>query len=308
MENQNNDDWEEVAPDVYLFRRIGTVSTQQPLAVVPKPEPKVVALKKPAISKPVVKKPDIGKPQIRQRNPATTVSIAVIMMVYNRNGMRLRNTLDSLLKYQNVLPEEVLVVDTSTDKSISDGVAQVVNCYPSAKLIRKEHRVFSKPWALNVGIRSVVRCQHIACMDMDVMLSTNFIEVVMKILGRSKAFVLTDTLMMSEQVDDPFEDWNRLCSACSVAHPRGPGSFQAANRIWWFSAHGYNEKFSGGLGGMDDDMWIRAKRGGLGIVWITPDQAQAVHQWHEPSPLKGKTSHLFHVNPRVVANPKSWGK
>jgi len=46
----------------------------------------------------------------------------------------------------------------------------------------------------------------------------------------------------------------------------------------------------------------------LEIVWIAPDQAQAIHQWHEPSPLKGKTSHLFRVNPKVVANKKGWGK
>ena len=299
------DRWEEVAPNVYMFHCAfiltpETISTQQALPVVPKPVSKPAALKKPTV----------GKPEVRKRgNPAKFAPISIVMMTHNRNGVRLRNTLDSLLVHQNVPPIEVLIVDTSTDKGIATSIAQVVSRHPNARLIRRERAVFNKSLALNVGIRSTQDCAYVACMDMDVMLSRNFIQTVVSVLNKRKAFVLTDTQMIMEHVDkDPFENWNILCGICPVAHPRGPGSFQATNRQWWMNAHGYDERFDGGLGGMDDNMWIRARRGGLEIVWIEPGHAQALHQWHPPSPLKGKTSHLFSVKTKVVANPKGWGK
>jgi len=305
--------WEEIVSNVYIWKGISalpqdleeTVQTPQPIAVAPEPEPKEAALKKPAVGKPTV-----GKPETKRRgNPVKFAPISVVMMTHNRNGVRLQNTLDSLLIHQNVPPMEALVVDTSTDKGIAAGIAQVVSCYPSARLVRRERTVFNKSLALNIGIRSTQNCAHIACMDMDVMLSSNFIQTVVSILNKQKVFVLTDTLMIPEHADkNAFESWNELCDICPVARPRGPGSFQATNRQWWLNAHGYDERFNGGLGGMDDNMWIRAKRGGLEIVWIEPKYAQALHQWHEPSPMKGRVSHLFKVNPKVVANKQGWGK
>lgn len=295
--------WGEDAPNVYVYK-----GPEVDAVDVPVTPPLPTKKPKPPAEPP---KARTRKPKIRPRpvRMAKRASISVVMMTHNRNGERLSNTLDSLLVRQYLPPKEVIVVDTSSNGNIAASIAQVVNGYSGAKLIRKKCRVFSKPLGLNIGIRASSQSNYLACMDADVMLSDNFIQVAVNLLGVSKAFVLTDTLLIPEHVDNgTFESWAKLRQVSPMAKPRGPGSFQAASRNWWLNVHGYDERFAGGLGGMDDDMWIRAKKGGLEIVWITPDQAQALHQWHPRSTLKGKTSHLFVHNPKAVANDKGWGR
>jgi len=290
----NQSDWDEVRPNVYMLVRSEHV----------KPAPIIARSSKPR------KTLHRDKPGVRQRTTGKFASISVVMMTHNRGGLRLRNTLDSLLCHQSYLPKEVVVVDTSTDNDIANGNKGIVALYPNAYWVRKKRSVFSKSWALNYGIRSCTKCStFLACMDVDVMLSSGFIKTAIDILRQSKAFLLVDTYLAPRNIDiDPFDNWPVLLRMCTKAKPRGPGSFQACERRWWFNTHGYDERFSGGLGGMDDDIWVRAKKSGLNIVWIPSDKAQAVHQWHERSPLKGRTSHLFSHDPKVVVNPNGWGK
>jgi len=130
-------------------------------------------------------------------------------------------------------------------------------------------------------------------------------------------FVMAEARRLASNVSllDVFGNWNALCEiALPFGHERDlrfpgttPGAVQAAERQWWFKVHGYDERFVGGLCGEDRDIWHRARADGLSISVVRFDEAQALHQWHDYSPLKGRTRHLVEDNPVVIKNTNGWG-
>lgn len=238
--------------------------------------------------------------------------LSYICMTWDRSAWRLRNMLHSLLLHQEVIPEEVIVVDTSRHPKVVRDIAELVASLPRARLIQIPSDSVYKSWALNVGIRASFS-KYVACTDMDYIFSPNFTKRVMKYFRKGNEFIMASAQWLPEKADlrRPFRDYEKL-KALSAPWP-GPaeGTLQAAARAWWFKVHGYDEKFGRGLGGMDSDMWMRAQKDDLQIKQIRHAKAQALHQWHPRSSMKEAGTHLMEWNLKkltVVRNLKGWGE
>lgn len=212
-------------------------------------------------------------------------------------------------------PLEVIVVDTSTDAKIVGQVAKVVHSYAKARLLYRRSKRFNKPWALNVGIKAASTTTYIATTDMDFMFSRNFIQKVVNRLHKGNSFVMAEAhrLQPGTNLKTPFKDWDKLCTQ-STSWPGptgGEGTIQAAHYEWWHKVRGYDERFKGGLGGMDTDLWLRAQKDGLTIRKILFSKAQALHQHHPRSRMKEKGCSKIQWNVKrlkVVRNPRGWGE
>jgi len=235
--------------------------------------------------------------------------------VYNRDGLRLGNLLSSLLVHQDVKPAEVIVVDTSDETTIVEMIQTTVGRFDAARLVHYRAPDFNLSRSYNVGIKTTSEgSRYVMTTDMDFVFSPNFVHEVLKRLEGDRSFVMTCAGMLEQNADlsNFHERWSQLKQqARSGVHYdfNTPGACQAATRAWWFRIRGYDERFVDVLGNEDNDVWMRAKQDGLEVKWIRFAEAQALHQWHPVSPLKGRsTSHLFTGRPPVVKNEKGWGR
>jgi len=236
-----------------------------------------------------------------------------VTMTWNRGGLRVANLLKSLLVYQRVPAAEVVVVDTSDDEQIARGVAAMCQAIRGARYVRRRRSSLHKPWALNVGIQAANPFSKVvAVTDIDFMFGPHMVETLLMVIDW-QIFVRTvpKRLCADDFELDPFttENWARLCDTARPWGPStGPGALQAAERGWWFKVRGYDERFAGGLGGMDTDMLQRALHDHMHVTTVPFDVSGALHQWHPQSPLKGATDHLLDHNAPAVANPEGWGE
>ncbi len=233
--------------------------------------------------------------------------ISVITMIHNRDGNRLRRMAHSL-RCQTIQPHDIIIIDTSYGEdaasNIRNSIGESWSGLPQLRYIPRPQRVFNKSFALNIGIRKSKQ-EYVLVTDADFMFGSRLIERVMEEI--EDAFVLAEAGYLPDvDIDSTF--WDRLCKKVgSPERKMSPGTIQAVARKWMNKVHGYDEKFHGGLGGMDDDMKVRAQKDGLRLVWLPFSEVQCVHQWHEVSDMKGKCSHLFSVDPPVVKNLDGWG-
>lgn len=233
------------------------------------------------------------------------MGIAVIAMTHDRHGSRIYNFMVSLLE-QSQPPDEIVIVDTSPgDYRCTQRWAMALD--NSVDYILRPSIAFNKSHALNIGIRES-KSDYIMTTDIDFIFSPDVIQVVVSKLD-NKTFVLSEAGYLPDiHITLPF-DWSKMENLVSdVARCKSPGTIQAAHRQFWFDVHGYDEAFDGGLGGMDDDMWIRARKHGLELDWIPFGEVACLHQWHPVSDLKGKCSHLFTANPEIIKNLTGWGE
>jgi len=232
------------------------------------------------------------------------VSISLIAMTHNRHGSRMYNFVTSLLE-QSHPPDEIIIVDTSHGDYLPARQSAMVD--DSINYILRPSFTFNKSRALNIGIRAS-KSDYIMTTDIDFIFSPNVIQTVANRLN-DKTFVLSEAGYLPDVPVAPPFDWEKLTSLVdSPEHRMSPGTLQAAHRQFWFDVHGYDERYDGGLGGMDDDMWIRARKHGLELDWIPFGEVTCLHQWHPVSDLKGKCSHLFTANPEIVKNSNGWGE
>lgn len=218
--------------------------------------------------------------------------------------------------HQNILPLEVVVVDTSDDQTIRDSLAQDAEQFDRVKLLQLTVSDFNKCWALNVGIQATRNdAKIVACTDLDFMFGRNLVRGIQSRLSTRNALVMVEPRRLAKSVDlrSPFGRWNELCRAGTIWAPLsndpGAGCIQASYRSWWFRVHGYDQVFHGGLGGMDDDVRARAEKDSLVRLWIPFDEGQALHRWHARSPRKQTGSHRYFTwHPKVVKNPFGWGE
>ena len=235
--------------------------------------------------------------------------ISVITMIHNRDGARLRRMIHSL-RCQTIQPHEIIIIDTSLDMSdsIKKSLGEPYTGFPYLRYISIPRYTFNKSFALNIGIQKSRR-EYVLVTDADFMFGSKLIERVMDELRGAYAF----TMVLAEagylpDIDIDSLDWSKLCKRIRPpARKMSPGTIQAVPRNWIVKVRGYDEEFDGGLGGMDDDMRIRAHKDGLQLVWLSFSEVQCIHQWHEVSNMKGKCSHLFSVDPPVVKNEDGWG-
>ena len=229
------------------------------------------------------------------------MGISVIAMVHDRHDDRIYNFMISLLG-QDLAPDEIIIVDTS------QGVPYRHEIGPLGRInyISRPSPTFNKSRALNIGIRAS-KSDYIMTTDIDFIFSPNVIQTVTDRLN-DKTFVLSEAGYLPDIPVAPPFDWLELeLLVDSPEHRKSPGTVQAAHRQFWFNVHGYDEKFDGGLGGMDDDMWIRGRKYGLELDWIPFGEAACLHQWHPVSYLKGKFSHLYTANQEIIKNLTGWG-
>jgi len=235
--------------------------------------------------------------------------ISVITMIHNRDGDRLRRMVHSL-RCQTVQPHEIIIVDTSfgTDMAadIRNSLGEPYAGLPQLIYIRIVKHVFNKSFALNVGIRKSKQ-EYVLITDADFMFGSKLIECVMEELEKGDTFVLAEAGYLPDiDIDEIY--WDKLCNMIKPPERRmSPGTIQAVSRSWMSDVRGYDERFHGGLGGMDDDMKIRAHKDGLRLVWLSFAEVQCIHQWHEVSDMKGKCSYLFETGPSIVKNLDGWG-
>lgn len=222
-------------------------------------------------------------------------NVSLVAMTYNRDALRANNLLASLSSQSYPLAKIII---------INQGNPLRLDLPRNASLIRVPREPFNKSVALNYGLRRV-DTRYTIFTDIDFIHSPNMVEMAMVELERGDKFILAEAMYLPQsiQIKPPF-DWPGLVySAASYGRKASPGTIQAARTDWFRKVGGYDEAFDGGLGGMDDDMWIRARKDGKEIVWLEQwDRVYCLHQWHPISPLKGKCSGVFSANPEIYKN------
>ena len=233
------------------------------------------------------------------------MTLTVIAMVHDRGDRgyyRIRNFLVSLLQ-QELPPDEIIIVNTSETECFQPQIGELSRI----NYILRPSPAFNKSRALNIGIKRSTS-DYIMTTDIDFIFSPNVIQTVTDRLN-DKTFVLSEAGYLPDVPVAPPFDWSELeLLVDSPEHRKSPGTVQAAHRQFWFNVHGYDEQFDGGLGGMDDDMWIRGRKYGLELDWIPFGEVACLHQWHPVSDLKGVCSHLFMPNPEIIKNLTGWGE
>ena len=236
-----------------------------------------------------------------------------MVMTWNRGGQRVTNLLRSLLCYQMEPAHELVLVDTSDDPAIANDVARRARLFEHCRLIQAPQESLYKSWALNVGIKAThPGAEFVAATDIDFMFGSRMTHILRR-TARAGRFVLAQPLRLPKDANlsDPFSGENYRALAMKATwwgHTGGPGTLQCAARDWWFKVHGYDERYAEGLGGMDDDMLLRARRDGLRIERLTFEEAMPLHQWHEPTAFKGQLHGRVASGPGVVVNPDGWGE
>jgi len=236
--------------------------------------------------------------------------LSVVVMTWNRGGMRVHNLLVSLLRFQTVLPREVVIVDTSNDQGVADDVALWCRPFRRVRLVRRPMDVFAKSLALNIGIQATSPTSRwVAVTDIDLMFGPDMVRALVNTLSKRRSFVLTEPMRLPETVTmRPFADYDATCMQASWWGPStGPGALQATERGVWFAMRGYDQRFVDGLGGMDVDMMERALSG-FGRTYTMPfSVSRALHQWHPPSEMKDRLLGLVSTGADITANPAGWG-
>lgn len=227
--------------------------------------------------------------------------VTVITYTHNRDAPRLRNVLLSL--FQQSLPvKEVIVIHSGERdrdiKAVSESFDAEYIYLPTP---------FSIPLAFNVGIKASTQPYVFTC-GADTMYSPDTISEVMKNIN-DQVFVMIERWDLPETaVIDPMQHWQEFKTIGTPRHRICPGALQCAAKDFFERVRGYDEKYKEGLGGIDDDMKIRAERLLMRIHWLDPEKAFAAHQWHPISDMKGKLSHMFVLEPDIVKNAGGWGE
>lgn len=235
------------------------------------------------------------------------MDITCIAMTHNRFGSVIDNwALHLTVGCQSQPPDHVILVDQSPDKN-----AQFIN----AKIVRKygyQHfycpsETMNKSRGLNIGIK-LANTDYVMMTDIDWLFSPNFFKLLRERMSPERIVLATaGYLPQGYSCNDLWEWVVAECEKGEISRRLSPGCCQCVERDWAIKVHGYDERFPA-QDGLDDDFRCRAQNDGLEQHWIEWHEAQAIHQWHERSPLKGIGSELFSGDAPVVANLKGWGE
>lgn len=239
-----------------------------------------------------------------------TLSIAI--HTWNRPPEILNNSLWTL-SHQSVLPDEIVVAETSPDGETHDATKALCVRYPLVKVVDAYWSRINVSRAANIAIR---RCEgdYIAVVAMETLFSENFVKVLTSKLSpdtynRAACGSLGPDVQVPEP-NDAWLNWDSLCSQVFNDPPLlAPGALYCTHRSWWFSVRGFDEArrpFSY----PDVDVYNRAYRSGLNVENGNIDwtEAQILHPWHPPSGLFYSVSG-YAVDARVDASVRrnDWG-
>lgn len=213
--------------------------------------------------------------------------LAVVIPIRDRAGLRLHNALRSLRWQAPGCPAQTIVVSCGSRPEIDRELAQICAAEGAELLaVGDPSRPWNKPFALNCGIRCVrPEIPFVMCMDADMILAPNFLEVVVGRLQRTPpALVLCRSsdlpadARLPTQPDQLLHDFERLRAAARMRSRTGTGGIQAAPRAFFFEIRGYDEDLVW-WGAMDGDIVNRAQLMRLAVEWVE-DRTAMLHQWH----------------------------
>lgn len=244
----------------------------------------------------------------------TQKRISVIIPVRNRAGLRLSRCLASLrgqeLKAEAV---EIIVSDFGSDADHADALRALCATYDCVYLRTDTRALWNRSRAINIGVQRATGA-HVLSTDVDMLFAPNFLQVVSAELLKGNAFVVCRCRDLPQDTVDG--DWSpaaydTLSARSTFRKFPGTGACQAVRRDWLVSVRGYDEKYVY-WGYEDRDMFLRAKRAGLDIVWIH-EKTSMLHQWHKKMDndrvlLRHKNRLRYFLTGFIVKkNPGGWG-
>lgn len=215
----------------------------------------------------------------------TGLAVSVVIPVRNRKGLRLRNTLQSLLR-QSMPREnyELIVVDFDGNDLIGEWLMEID---ASIRCIRCEEKgLFNEARAKNIGINAA-NAEIVCCTNADIVFAENFLETIYlaakpprRLLVECNRYNLEkeDVERLGERLPSEFHRLVRERKAWLTTWARG--DCQAFRKAFIQELGGYDEDFLG-WGYLDLDLERRCLQAGWKTVMLNT-LTMLVHQGHEP--------------------------
>lgn len=250
--------------------------------------------------------------------------ISIVSPIYRRSQQVLDNFLLTC-HWQYHQPHEVIIVDQNPDPQWQRAVRGICDRYPLAHYIQATWRGdpdwLNVAWGINVGIKATSESSdYIAILAMDMMLSSNYLNVVAQMAKPSLLLLAPCGWLPPEApLNFVWRDWDLLVGMAAGDRETytapikkwNDGTIKVAARDWWFRVHGFDEMcpFRTTSGNLNQ----RATKSGLSREVIPWSAAQILHQWHEPRLTLVKNTDMDRKRfserlQLVVTNPNGWGE
>ena len=215
-----------------------------------------------------------------------------VIPVRNREGLRLHNTLRSIL--QQRFPRErfeVVVVDYGGEDRLQEELAK--NGLRARYIYTNEKGPFNEARAKNVGIQQA-RGRYIISTNADIVFEENFLaalDALFTVFPESFAMCLRYDFQKEaveeygKKVVEKMSDLRGLPSTI-LRSKWWAGDCQAASKKNFELLRGFNEEFLG-WGSLDNDLHSRMELAGKQTFWLNPFTYVA-HQNHEQDPGRVK--------------------
>ncbi len=243
------------------------------------------------------------------------LALSVVMPARNRKGLRLRNTLQSLLR-QSMPREsyEIIVVDFGGNDQVGEWLAEID---ASIRCIRcGEKGVFNEARAKNIGIEAA-NAEDVCCTNADSVCAGNFLETVYlaakpprRLLVECNRYNLEkeDVERLGERLPGEFRQLIGAGKAWLTTWARG--DCQVFRKAFIQELGGYDEDFLG-WGYLDRDLERRCRQAGWKRVMLNALTTIA-HQGHELS-LAPSASNKQLFDKKAKEGPvrnlgREWGK
>lgn len=208
--------------------------------------------------------------------------ISVIIPARNRAGLRLSMCLASLRHQEMPASQvEILLSDFGSDAEHAASLRALCKTYDCVYIRTETNALWNRSLALNIAVRRATGA-YVLSTDVDMLFAPNFLQVVFAELMKGNIFVVCRCRDLPEDTADRVwssADYDALLARSTFREFPGTGACQAVRREWLLAVRGYDEKYVY-WGYEDRDMFQRAKRAGLDIVWIH-DKTSMLHQWHK---------------------------
>ena len=243
---------------------------------------------------------------------SSTSSYSIVTLIWKRSATLLYRLL-ATLSLQTLPPAEIIVSDNNPDDDEAATIKELCDGFPLARYIHTPMDEFHASRGVNIGIKATwPDADYVAVCGSEMLYSENYLAELDKVMTPEHfTHMLCGTMQDVAISADPHREWDRLCKAIVPKSNTviSPGTFMCASRDWWFKVRGSDEGIYFLL--FDVDFVHRANLSGLEKLWLPWDVAQALHQYHPPSPLfyssRGKWYPQVLGDKSIVRNSESWG-
>ncbi len=210
--------------------------------------------------------------------------VSVVIPVRNRKGLRLENTLRTLLRQS--MPHdryEIIVVDYGGTDGLAEWLREID---ANIRCIRSEEKgVFNEARAKNIGIRAA-QGEFVCCTNGDILFAEGFLETVCvaadaphQVLVECNRYNLEkeDVDRLGLWLPDEWQELIKRKKAWLTTWARG--DCQAARKSVFVELGGYDEDFTG-WGYLDTDWERRCRQAGCRLAMVNSFTAIA-HQGHD---------------------------